>query len=250
MDMEFIIKIIIAKPWFAYALVAFGVLMAGIFLWRAKNGDTISFLGLNLQSNTKLLELEKQVNHLSEDSKQKSYVIQALNTLAAEVSKCMTHPLEDFEETRRGIYSYLLSSIMSVMSVNKANNPKVVIFVDAGDGTLKVHEAAAHTPDGMKKLRLPIADSAAGYTYQTGEVFFSGEIHTPGSRFKVHPKAQSKYNSLICVPIKTGDRVLGVLSVTGDEQGSYTTEEKNYLMAFANMVSPLLHMELTRQKAS
>src|SRR5699024_8759255 len=106
------------------------------------------------------------------------------------------------------------------------------------------------SPDGMRKLRLSIADSAAGHTYRTGEIFFSGEIHTPGSRFRTHPKAQSTYHSLICVPIRTGDEILGVLSVTGDEKRSDTDDEKAYLNAFAHVLSRLLILELSKEKQS
>ncbi|MFC4076459.1 GAF domain-containing protein [Salinithrix halophila] len=249
MDMEFILKIIIDKPWFAYTLVAFGSILAVIILWRVKKGDAVSFLGLNLQSDTELKELEEKYRQVDEDSKQKTYVIQSLNTLASEIGLAISQFAEDskdglFEDQRRYIYNYLLSCVVAVMAGKKANNPKVCIFVDAGDGTLKVHEAAAHSPNGMRKLRLPISDSAAGYTFHTGEAFFSGEIHTPGNRFRAHPKAQSTYHSLICVPIKAGDQVLGVLSVTGDEERSYTDDEKSYLSAFASVLSPLLYREL------
>lgn len=245
--MEFIVKIIIAKPWVAYTLLVFGALLAGIILWRAKNGDSVSFLGLNLQSNSKLQKLEKEIHQLKEEGKQKNYVITSLNTLASEISRSLILQEPEFEDQRRRIYNYLLSCVVAVFAGNKGNNPKVCIFVDAGDGMLKVHEAAAHSPNGMRKLRLSIADSAAGYTYQTGEIFFSGEIHTPGSRFKAHPKAQSTYHSLICAPVKSGDAVLGVLSVTGDEERSYTDDEKMYLASFANVLAPLLQLELKRQ---
>ncbi|MDR6227234.1 GAF domain-containing protein [Desmospora profundinema] len=228
-------------------MLVFGALLAGIILWRAKNGDSVSFLGLNLQSNSKLQKLEKEIHQLKEEGKQKNYVITSLNTLASEISRSLILQEPEFEDQRRRIYNYLLSCVVAVFAGNKGNNPKVCIFVDAGDGMLKVHEAAAHSPNGMRKLRLSIADSAAGYTYQTGEIFFSGEIHTPGSRFKAHPKAQSTYHSLICAPVKSGDAVLGVLSVTGDEERSYTDDEKMYLASFANVLAPLLQLELKRQ---
>lgn len=82
MDMDFVLKIIINKPWLAYTLLGFAVILGGIILWRAKNGDSVSILGLNLQSNSRLLELEQKVRSLDADSKQKSYVIQSISTLA------------------------------------------------------------------------------------------------------------------------------------------------------------------------
>lgn len=246
MDMEFIVSIIIEKPLVAYTLLTFALLFAGIILWRAKNGDEVSIMGLNLQSNTRLNNLEQEIHQLKEEGKQKNYVITSLNTLASEISRSLVLQDPEFEDQRRRIYNYLLSCVVAVFAGNKGNNPKVCIFIDGGDGHLKVHEAAAHSPNGMRKLKLSIADSAAGYTYQTGEIFFSGEIHTPGSRFKAHPKAQSTYHSLICAPIKSGDKILGVLSVTGDEERSYTDDEKIYLAAFANVLAPLLQLELKR----
>ncbi|PTM59134.1 GAF domain-containing protein [Desmospora activa] len=244
MDFELIFNVMIEKPWVAYTLLVIGLLFAGILLWRAKNGDEVSFMGLNLQSNTRVKELEQEIYQLEEEGKQKNYVITSLNRLASEISRSLVLQEPEFEDQRRRIYNYLLSCVVAVFAGNKGNNPKVCIFIDTGDGHLKVHEAAAHTPNGMRKLRLSIADSAAGYTFQTGETFFSGEIHTPGSRFKAHPKAQSTYHSLICAPIKSGDEVLGVLSVTGDEERSYTDDEKMYLAAFANVLAPLLQLEL------
>ncbi|SFS51025.1 GAF domain-containing protein [Marininema halotolerans] len=249
MDAAFIFKIIIDKPWLAYTLLGFCMLLSLIILWRAKNGDSLSFLGLHLQSDKGRNQLENRYTHMREESKQKSYVIQSLTTLAAEIGELIALYDQKIDSThlenqRRHIYTFLLSCVVAVMAGKKANNPKVCIFIDAGEGNLRVHEAATHSPSGMRKLRLSIADSAAGYTYHTGEIFFSGQIHTPGSRFRVHPKAQTMYNSLICVPIKLGEKVLGVLSVTGDEERSYTEGEKEILNAFASVVSPLLAREL------
>lgn len=244
MDAEIILKVMIENPWFAYSIVGFGVIFALIILWRAKNGDAVSLFGLNLQDNSKVKTMEEKITHLEQDHKQSQYVIQSVNKLAMEISAILYRENDDYEDRRHGIYTYLLSCVVAVMAGKKGNNPKVCIFVDAGDGSLKVHEAAAHSPDGMRKLRLPISDSAAGYTFDTGIPFFSGDIHTPGNRFKVLPAAEQVYHSLICVPVKVGDQVIGVLSVTGDETGSYSEDERMYLSVYANVLSPLLYREL------
>jgi putative methionine-R-sulfoxide reductase with GAF domain len=244
MDLELIAKVIISNPLLTYGMLVLMITMAVVFVWRAKKGDRIALWGIVIEPNKTIHELKQTNERMSYEYKRSQMVIESVKTLSEEITAVLYGSQEDFERQRRAIYTYFLSQLVAVMTVNKANNPRVCVFVSAGDGTLKVHEAAAHTPEGMKKLRLSIDDSAAGYTYRTGEVYFSGDIHAPGNRFKAHPKAQKVYHSLICVPIKTGERVIGILSVTGDEQKTYSDAEKIYLQAFANVLAPLLHLEL------
>lgn len=243
-DLSFIVKVIINNPLLTYALLALMATVAVVFVWRAKKGDRITLWGIVIEPHQTLRELKETNERMSDEYKRAQLVIESVKTLSEEIADVLCRSHEDFERQRRAIYAYFLSQLVSVMTVKKASNPRVCVFVSAGDGTLKVHEAAAHTPEGMKKLRLPIDDSAAGYTYRSGEVYFSGDIHAPGNRFKAHPKAQKVYHSLICVPIKAGGRVIGILSVTGDEQKTYSDAEKMYLQAFANVLAPLLHLEL------
>jgi len=244
MDLELIAKVIISNPLLTYGLLALMITVAVVFVWRAKKGDRIALWGIVIEPNKTIHELKDSNERMSQEFKRAQMVIESIKTLSEEIAAVLCGSQTDFERQRRAIYTYFLSQLVAVMTVNKANNPRVCVFVSAGDGTLKVHEAALHTPEGMKKLRLPIDDSAAGYTYRTGEVYFSGDIHSPGNRFKAHPKAHKVYHSLICVPIKSGERVIGILSVTGDEQKTYSDAEKMYLQAFANVLAPLLHLEL------
>jgi GAF domain-containing protein len=234
-----LLKVIINNhnPLLTYSWLALMVTVAIVFVWRAIKGDRITLWGI-------VIEPHGNQRAMSDEYKRAQLVIESVKTLSQEIADVLCHSQEDFERQRRAIYAYFLSQLVSIMTVKKASNPRVCVFVSAGDGTLKVHEAAAHTPEGMKKLRLPIDDSAAGYTYRSGEVYFSGDIHVPGNRFKAHPQAQKVYHSLICVPIKAGGRVIGILSVTGDEQKTYSDAEKMYLQAFANVLAPLLYLEL------
>ncbi|KQL45862.1 hypothetical protein AN963_12590 [Brevibacillus choshinensis] len=227
------------------ALVILGFILFIIMtIWRLKKGSEVSIAGvLTIKPNETVEQLKKDFESLNEDDKQKTQILKLLNQLTIEIANVICNTTnEEFLETRRSIYEYLLPGIGIVLTKQKGNNHRVAIFVQEVD-TLRIHQGIGYSTEGKRNLRLSM-DSSAGHSFTTGEIYSSGDVLSAGNRFKTHPKASKQYRSLICVPIKCGNHILGVLSVDGEEPNSFTKDDEDYLTYLANSLYILLHFEM------
>jgi transcriptional regulator with GAF, ATPase, and Fis domain len=246
----------VAQPWVTTVLAIFIIgFVAAILImsfWKVKQGAELSIPGILQVKPNDLLERYREENEqLALQSKQKTQLIKMLQQMAVEVTKAMACRSDtEFAELCQAVYQYALPGICLVLAKQKANNHRVAVFVPESDTHLKIHVAVNFSPDGMKHLRLSIADSAAGRVLQTGEPYFCGDVSTEGNSFTAHPKASRKYLSLICVPIKVGEQIVGVLSIDGEEKDSFSREEAEYLRYFAHTLAPFLYLERYRGAAN
>ncbi|WP_400162818.1 GAF domain-containing protein [Brevibacillus sp. TJ4] len=235
-------------PWAMPVIAAIVILGISLFILmtmgRIQKGSEVSIAGIvTIKPNETVEQLKRDFESLNQDDKQKTQILKLLNQLTVEIANVICNATnEEFLEIRKSIYEYLLPGIGIVLTKQKGNNHRVAIFVQDGD-TLRIHQGIGYSSEGKRHLRLAM-DSSAGYTFTTGEIYFSGDVLTAGNRFRAHPKATKQYRSLICVPIKCGDHILGVLSVDGEEPHSFTKDDVDYLTYFANSLYILLHFEM------
>jgi len=241
-----------AQPW---VMTILGILIIGFVIFigvmtvmKVRQGAEFSIPGLLVvQPNEQIRQYQEENTKLSTESKQKTLLIKLLQQMSVEIAKaiaCRTN--QEFAELCKAVYQYALPGIGIVLTKQQANNHRVAVFIPHSETELKIHVAVNFSPDGMKHLRLSILDSAAGKVYRTGETYFCGDVTTEGNSFTAHPKASKQYLSLICVPIKMGEEIVGVLSIDGEEKNSFSNEEAEYLRYFANTLAPFLYLELYR----
>lgn len=236
-------------PWFptAFCIVLIGVLciVGLIIIIRSFKGDDVSILWcIKVSPNATLKKLQAEFDTLNEDSYQKTKVIKLLHQMSQEIPTLIQHSdPDDFSQYRKHIYDYLLPGIMAIITKNKDNNHRVAIFIEENN-RLKIHEGIGFSPSGKVNLRLNIPDSAAGNTYQSGEIFYSNNLNDGTSGFKKNDKSSTTYSSLICVPITYGNMILGVLSIDGRKESSFTKDDVDYTKYFAAAISPLLYVDL------
>lgn len=235
-------------PWATHAIVGlvivFLLIFIGMTIWRFAKGSEISIAGLvTVKPNEIVEQLKQDFASLNEDDKQKTQILKLLNQVNVEIANMVCKSTnEDFFETRKSTYDFILPGIASILTKRKGNQHRVAIFVKEGD-QLRIHQGYGYSSEGKKNLRLAM-DTSAGYVFTTGEVYSSGDVLSPGNRFKVHPKASRQYRSLICVPIKLGTQILGVLNVDGEEINSFTKDDEDYLTYLANSLYILLYFEM------
>lgn len=253
---KFLTDIATWQPWVKTSLAAVLVLgLASIFFaitYRiVKKGEEFSFLFMKFKSDKRIEEqtqvIEKQnklFDQLNDDAKQKTQIIKLMDQIYLEISRAISSDTKDiFNQRKSGIFNLVLHGIGTILTKQKANSHRSAIFVPAESGTLKVHEASGFSADGKLYLRLDINDSGAGYSYRTGKPYSDGDIRASGKHFKAHPKSKNLYNSLLCVPIKCGEKIIGVLSVDGQEKNSFTEDDEDYLKYFANALSVLMFFD-------
>ncbi|WP_426447527.1 GAF domain-containing protein [Paenibacillus sp. S-38] len=250
----FLEKIVTAQPWTLTVLASLVILgVAALFIvgiMRVRSGEEFTLGPIKLAPNAKVQELTtvveqhvKNFNTLNEDAKQKTQILKLLDQAYLEVSDCICtiKTMKEFNDRKADIYKLILYGMGTILTKEKANAHRTAIFVEEpGTGNLMIYEGFGFSPGGKKNLRLPIHNSAAGYTYRTGEIYSDGDIRAEGKQFKVNPLASRVYDSLICVPIKSGEKMIGVLSIDGQEKNSFSKDDEVYMTYFANALSILM----------
>jgi putative methionine-R-sulfoxide reductase with GAF domain len=127
------------------------------------------------------------------------------------------------------------------MTKDKGNSLRIAIFCSEGE-YLKIAHGSGYSPDGIKKLRLSLSSSSAGYCYTSKEKYFTDDV-TSDPRYKRHPKSSREYFSLMCVPIQYEEEVIGILNVDGLKRKSFDRDDLDHLSYFASALAPLLKKE-------
>lgn len=243
---------LLKEPWFAITLgcitIAFFSTIFFLSIKRIRSGDEFKFLWIiHLLPNSIIKEQREAFEKLNTDDLQKTQILKILNNINIESAKAyQCESIEEFESTKQHLYNFVLYSTATVLTKTKSNSHRIAIFVkDGNTNQLKIHEGQGYSNDGKTHLRLDINNSAAGRVYVSGDPYISGDITSDGNLFKRHPRSTKTYMSLMCVPIKCGNMVLGVLSIDGQEKDSFTKDDLDYLQYFANAITSLMLIEKT-----
>lgn len=97
---------------------------------------------------------------------------------------------------------------------------------------------AGHSLEAREKFELKIAGSFAGFAYTSGELQWTNDV-TNDSRWTPHPKARPSraYGSLVSVPIRHGNEVVGVLNALSTSKDAFTPGDLKYLEVLASLIN-------------
>ena len=97
--------------------------------------------------------------------------------------------------------------------------------------------------DPKEGMSFSLGEGLMGMAYKSGQIQYCRNCHQD-ERFLPFRNIDffSKGGSLICVPLKTGDTVLGVLNVSHPMPEFFETWHQHFLMLFANCVGRFLHV--------
>lgn len=113
-----------------------------------------------------------------------------------------------------------------------------LLLIDSEKGELFFEVATGEKGEKVKEIRLKIGEGIAGWVAEKGEAVIVHDVENDPRFFKgVDEKSKFKTKSLICVPVKTKDRIIGVLEAINKRDGRFDTEDKEILQAFANQVA-------------
>lgn len=98
--------------------------------------------------------------------------------------------------------------------------------------------AAGHRLESRGSFRLPIAGSFAGHAYASGEIQWTNDVDTD-QRWSKHPRARPDraYGSLVSVPIKVQDQVIGVLNVISTYKNAFSPADRTYIELLGSILS-------------
>ena len=165
----------------------------------------------------------------------------------------MTEPIYSREDLRNLVQlSSLVNSSLdtqealnhALMSVEQSLQAEVssIFEVDTIKGELFFRLARGPGSDKIKGLRLKIGEGIAGWVAQTEKPLICPDPYRD-ERFSQQFDAESGFHtrSILCVPLKSKDRLMGVLEVLNKKGGlGFSDEDLEILTMLGNMIGPAL----------
>jgi HD-GYP domain-containing protein (c-di-GMP phosphodiesterase class II) len=154
--------------------------------------------------------------------------LRQLNTLV-ELSSLINSTLDTMEIKERAIRAatHLLNAEAGSL-----------ILVDQDTEELFFEVALGERGEELKEIRLKKGEGIAGWVLETGEPLVIDNVRTD-YRFSKSADEKSTFitRNMVCVPLKTKDRVIGVLQVINKKEDSFDEEDRDALVSLANHVA-------------
>jgi diguanylate cyclase (GGDEF)-like protein len=106
-----------------------------------------------------------------------------------------------------------------------------IMILDEPAGMLRVHPTY-HTP-GLESPDIPIGRGVTGHVARTALPFRLGDVSDFPDYISVDPKIQSE----LCVPLKLGERLIGVVNAESTQPNAFTGEDENLLTIMAGQLA-------------
>lgn len=155
-------------------------------------------------------------------------------------------------------YNLVLHMLKSVVHspVNESNPHRIGLFLpDPSDpSVLRLLDSCTSGFSGtqIQTKRLSIRETAAGYVFHTGRIYRNPHLSERNDGiFRLRGDKRCSYESLVCVPVKVGATVRGVLSMDARLPNSFTDEDILHLEYAAALISlglTLLDIEQERDE--
>jgi two-component system sensor histidine kinase HydH len=151
----------------------------------------------------------------------------------------------------------------ALMIVEEWLNAEVssIFEVDRGKGELFFRCSRGSSSEQLKTMRLPIGQGIAGWVAQTEQPLICADPYQD-DRFSRQFDQKSGFctRSILCVPLKSHDRLMGVVEVLNKKGGpTFSDDDLEMLILLSNMIGPALEnaqlyrrvqekLELTREE--
>lgn len=98
--------------------------------------------------------------------------------------------------------------------------------------------AVGHSVEARQNFYLDIQGTMAGKAYTAGEIQWSNDVAND-DRWTEHTKARAnrRYSSLVCVPIKVGDHVAAVFNVLSTYEAAFSSTDLSYIELLGAMLN-------------
>ncbi len=148
----------------------------------------------------------------------------------------------------------LTRAIERVMMLLDIENASIILLDEARD-ELYFAQVADENRGGHERrltgVRFPATHGVAGWVVREGHPLIVPDVdHDPRvfRGFGVH--AGTKTRSILCVPLRTTGRIIGVLQGINKRQGPFTADDVRRLEAFADELAPALEQARAIQERS
>ena len=151
-----------------------------------------------------------------------------------------TQELHIFHDVAKALTSSLdldsiLQTIMEKMAEYFRPDTWSLLMVDEEKAELYFAIAIGPASEALKNVRLKVGEGIAGHVAKFGEKLIVPDVRKD-RRFtkRIDDLTQMETHSIICVPLKSKLRVLGVIQLVNVEMKSFTHEEEFFLQALCD----------------
>jgi HD-GYP domain-containing protein (c-di-GMP phosphodiesterase class II) len=154
--------------------------------------------------------------------------LEQLNILI-ELSTLINSSLDPSEIRKRAIHA-----AVRLLEVEAGS----LILVDQETGDLFFEVALGDKGEQVKEVRLKKGEGIAGWVAEKGEALIVNDVQSDRRFFRAADERSSfATKSILCVPVRSKDKILGVLEALNKKQGVFDGDDQQALMALANQVA-------------
>lgn len=113
-----------------------------------------------------------------------------------------------------------------------------LLLTDPETGGLFFEATVGEKCDGIRSIRLDRGTGIAGFVAETGEPFITNDARSDPRFFKgIDETTGFTTRNMICVPVRSRERILGVLQAINKSEGDFEYDDMVVLYALANQVA-------------
>ncbi|MEA3339059.1 MAG: GAF domain-containing protein, partial [Chloroflexota bacterium] len=126
----------------------------------------------------------------------------------------------------------------TVEAVNNRLNLDVFGFLllDEDADLIRLHPTFLGVPDEMADFSTPLGEGIAGWVAQTGQPFLTPDVSKTSHYLDVIPGIRSE----ICVPLKVGDKVIGVINAESTQLNAFSEDDVRLFSTLASQLGVAL----------
>lgn len=122
-----------------------------------------------------------------------------------------------------------------------------IMLLDEERQYLRIRKARGLPEEVVKSAVRRIGEGVSGIVAQTGKPLFIGDVRK-AKDIPICGGSHYRSPSLICVPLKVRDQVIGVLNANDKQGGDFTPEDMNLVTLFANQAAIAIHNAMLHHK--
>ncbi|MCS7202163.1 MAG: HD domain-containing protein [Dictyoglomus sp.] len=133
----------------------------------------------------------------------------------------------------------LLNLIMTLSKETLEAEASSLMLLDEKTNDLTFEIALGEKGDVIKKFRIPLGEGIAGWVAKTGEPLIANNVEEDPRFAKKYDSATSfRTKSILCVPLKTKEKIVGVIEVLNKKgNDNFDENDLNLLQAIANQAA-------------
>jgi diguanylate cyclase (GGDEF)-like protein len=152
------------------------------------------------------------------------------------------------ERSLQALFEVIVDSAARICAAQRCS----LMLREAGGDLLRIRAARGIPPEVIEQVRVNVGEGIAGSVVAGGEPLYIANVEAD-RRFARRNGQQYRDTSLVCVPIRVGDRVEGVLNVSNKAGGaSFSTNDLNVMTLLASQAAVAIdnaerYQDLSRQ---